>query len=277
MKIAFSTLGCPDFSWTDIYSMAKDLGFDGIEIRGLGNEIFAVKAQPFTEAQLPQTIKKLSELRIEIPCLSSGCCLKFADKAEENHDEIVQYIMLASKLGTPYIRILADREPQPDGEVDDEVVLAALKRLIPVAEANGVTLLVETNGVYADTARLCKLLDQVASDAVARCGTCIIPTALRVRNPARRCKNLGAYIKYVHIKDSVMENGVVQYRMMGEGDLPIDDMMLALRSINYDGYVSLEWVKRWAADLDDAGVVFPHFANYMGRYTEKSAAKGRLF
>jgi fatty-acyl-CoA synthase len=26
MKIAFSTLGCPDFSWTDIYSMAKDLG-----------------------------------------------------------------------------------------------------------------------------------------------------------------------------------------------------------------------------------------------------------
>jgi fatty-acyl-CoA synthase len=32
--------------------------------------------------------------------------------------------------------------------------------------------------------------------------------------------------------------------MMGEGDLPIDDMMMALRSINYEGYVSLEWVKR---------------------------------
>ena len=43
MKLAFSTLGCPDFSWNDIYSMAKDLGFDGIEIRGLGNEIFAVQ------------------------------------------------------------------------------------------------------------------------------------------------------------------------------------------------------------------------------------------
>ena len=32
MKIAFSTLGCPDFDWPDIYSMAKDLGFDGIEM-----------------------------------------------------------------------------------------------------------------------------------------------------------------------------------------------------------------------------------------------------
>ena len=34
MKIAFSTLICPDFSWADIYSMAKGLGFDRIEIRG---------------------------------------------------------------------------------------------------------------------------------------------------------------------------------------------------------------------------------------------------
>ena len=148
MKIAFSTLGCPDFDWSDIYSMAKDLGFDGIEIRGLGKDIFAVKAQPFTEAELPNTIRKLKELRLEIPCLSSGCCLKFTEKAEQNHDEIVQYIELASKLGTPYIRILADLEPQPDGEVDDEAVLAALRRLIPIAEEKGVTLLIETNGVY---------------------------------------------------------------------------------------------------------------------------------
>jgi fatty-acyl-CoA synthase len=277
MKIAFSTLGCPDFSWNDIYSMAKDLGFDGIEIRGLGNEIFAVQAQPFTEAQLPQTIKKLSELRIDIPCLSTGCCLKVADKAEENHNEIVQYIMLASKLGTPYIRILADRQPQQEGEVDDEVVLAALRRLIPVAEANGVTLLVETNGVYADTSRLCKLLDHIASDAVGALWDMHHPYRFANEKPGKTVMNLGAYIKYVHTKDSVIENGVVKYRMMGEGDLPIDDMMRALRSINYEGYVSLEWVKRWAADLDDAGVVFPNFANYMGRFTEQSAVKGRLF
>ena len=42
MKISFSTLACPEYSWSDIYSMAKDIGFNGIEIRGLGNDIFAV-------------------------------------------------------------------------------------------------------------------------------------------------------------------------------------------------------------------------------------------
>ncbi len=32
MKISFSTLGCPGWSYEDILSTAKDLGFNGIEI-----------------------------------------------------------------------------------------------------------------------------------------------------------------------------------------------------------------------------------------------------
>ena len=132
MKLAFSTLGCPDFSWTDIYSMAKDLGYHGIEIRGLGDDIFAVKAQPFKESVLPHTIKKLASLHLEIPCLSSGCCLKFADREDENIKEITQYIYLANKLNTPFVRILADLKPHPEEDVDDEVVLKTLRRLIPM-------------------------------------------------------------------------------------------------------------------------------------------------
>ena len=277
MKLAFSTLGCPNFSWVEIYSMAKDLGFKGIEIRGLGDEISAVKAQPFIGPQLAETIKKLAELRLEIPCLTSGCCLKFAENAEKNHAELVQYINLAAQMGTPYIRVLGDLEPHADGEVDDQVVLAALRRLIPVAEEKGVTLLVETNGVYADTARLCKLLDLAASDAVAALWDMHHPHRFAEESPGETVQNLGAYIKYVHIKDSIVENGAIRYCMMGEGDLPVDDMMMALRSINYEGYVSLEWVKRWADDLDDAAVVFPNFANYMSRYSEISVVKGHLF
>jgi len=277
MKLAFSTLGCPDFNWPDIYAMAKDLGFDGIEIRGLGEEIFAVKAKPFTESELPNTVKKLKDLRLEIPCLSSGCCLKFPEKADANYQEIVEYINLAKRLGTPYVRVLGDLEPQVTEEVDDNVVLEALKRLIPVAEANGVTLLIETNGVYADTSRLRGLLEHVASDAVGALWDLHHPYRYAGETPEKTVQNLGAFIKYVHIKDSVMVDGVVQYRMLGEGDLPIDGMMRALNSINYSGFISLEWVKRWAKDLDDAGVVFPHFENFMRQYIKKSATRGRLF
>jgi len=277
MKLAFSTLGCPDFSWPDIYSMAKDLGFDGIEIRGLGDDIFAVKAKPFTDEQLPQTIEKLKSLNLEIPCLSSGCCLKYPDKEEENVAEITQYILLAAKLGTPFVRILADRNPESEGEVDDDVILKTIKRLIPIAEKNNVTLLIETNGVYSDTSRLYNLLNLAASDYVAALWDIHHPYRFAGESPGKTVQNLGAYIRYVHVKDSVVENGKICYKMMGEGDLPIHEAMMALDSINYEGCISLEWVKRWASDLSDAGIVFPQFENYMRRYIEKTKGSSMLF
>jgi len=277
MKLAFSTLGCPNFSWAEIYSMAKDLGFDGIEIRGLGDDIFAVKDKPFTDEQLPKTVEKLKSLNLEIPCLSSGCCLKYPEKEEENVAEITQYIILAGKLGTPFVRILADRNPEPEGEVDDDVILKVLGRLIPVAEKHNVTLLIETNGVYADTSRLCNLLNHAASDHVAALWDIHHPYRFANESPGETVKNLGAYIRYVHIKDSVAENGKIHYRMMGEGDLPIHDAMMALNSINYEGYITLEWVKRWAADLSDAGIVFPQFENYMRKYIKSKKISGGLF
>lgn len=272
MKISFSTLACPDYDWADIYSMAKDIGFNGIEIRGLGEDIFAVKAKPFTDSQLPLTIKKLRELGLEIPCLASGCALKNKEDHNKNISEITQYIVLAQKLGTPYIRVLGDLEPQPQGEVDDSYVADVLRVLGTIAEGFGVCLLVETNGVYADTKRLKKLLDTVNSKGVAALWDMHHPCRYMGESPKETVENLGSYIKYVHTKDSVMKEGKCEYRFMGQGDLPIEEGLDALKAIGYEGYISLEWVKRWMSDLSDAGIVFPQFANYMSDYlTEKKS------
>ena len=62
----------------------------------------------------------------------------------------------------------------------------------------------------------------------------------------------------------------------GEGDLPIHDAMMALNSINYEGYITLEWVKRWAGDLSDAGL-FSQFENYMRKYIKSKKISGGLF
>ena len=274
MKIAFSTLGCPDFSWSDIYSVAKDFGFDGIEIRGIGKDISAVKARPFTDGQIDRTIATLERLGLEIPCLTSGCCLKFADKLEETKAELSEYIRLAGKLGTPYIRVLADLEPDPRGEIDDEYMARAIKEVAAEAKDTGVTLLIETNGVYSDTKRLRALLDKVNCREVAALWDIHHPYRFAHETPETTIENLGSYIKYVHVKDSIMEKGqdgkkTIKYRMMGFGDMPIPGMLHALREIGYEGYISLEWVKRWAPEIDDCGIVFPQFANYMREHTEE--------
>ena len=212
----------------------------------------------------------------KFPALSTGCALRFADRKEETLAEIREYISLATKLKTPYIRILGDLTAAPVDEVDDNVVLEALKALIPDAEKAGVTLLVETNGVYTNTARLRDLLNQVHSDAVGALWDVHHPYRFAGETPEQTVTNLGVYIKYTHVKDSVMENGKVSYRLMGEGDLPMDDIIRTLKSINYEGYVSLEWLKQYAPDLSDAGIVFPQFANFMHQYMGHTQDTGRL-
>ena len=270
VKIAFSTLACPDWAWSDIYSMAKDFKFDGIELRGLGNEIFSVKAKPFTDEQLPATVEKLRSLNLEIPCISSGACLKFKDRFAEAENEVTEYARLANKLGASYIRILADLAPAPDGEVDDDYIVDSLKKLVPIAEENNVTLLVETNGVYCDTARLARVLDKVRSRKVGAIWDMHHPYRYNAESPETTVGNLGEHIKYVQVKDSVvLEDGTVEYRIMGTGDVPVKQMIQALTTINYNGYISLEWVKRWSAGLSDAGVVIPQFADYMSPYRTK--------
>ena len=269
MKISFSTLACPDYSWVDIYSMAKDLGFDGIEIRGMGDDFAAYKAMPFTEANRPKTMAKLKALNIEIPCLSSGCCLKNREREAETIEELTEYCKLAQQINAPYIRVLADLEAAPNGEVDDAYVAQQLRKLAPIAEEYDVTLLVETNGVYSDTRRLRALLDNVGSHKIAALWDMHHPYRFAGESPEQTVANLGERIKYVHTKDSVMEDGKVVYKMMGEGDLPIQEMIEALKSIQYTGYISLEWVKLWMPNLLDAGVVFPQYAEFMKPFRRK--------
>ncbi len=276
MKLAFSTLGCPDFSWTEIYSMAKDLGFRGIELRGMGENIFSV-SEPFTAENLPKTVEQLKKRHLEISCLSSGNSIKYAERKEQNIEELRKYIELANALECKYIRVLGDEKACRDGEVDDEVVLSVINELISYAEEKGVTLLIETNGVYADTKRLASLLNRVASDNIGALWDIHHPYRYENEQPEITVQNLGAYIKYVHAKDSVMEDGKLCYKMMGEGDLPIDAAMRSLRSINYEGFVSLEWLKKYMPDLENAGIVFPNFANFMSKYSENGGESGRLY
>ncbi|MBE7056844.1 MAG: AMP-dependent synthetase [Ruminococcaceae bacterium] len=276
MKLAFSTLGCPNFGWTDIYSMAKDFGFRGIEMRGLGDDIFSVKAKPFCPENIDKTVEHLRNRHLEIPCLSSGCALKYPEKAEENIAELKEYIDLANKLGTPYIRILGDEHAAPDGEVNDQVVIDVLNSLISYAEKKNVTLLVETNGVYADTNRLRNLLNSIPSDNIGALWDIHHPYRFMGESPETTLQNLGAYIKHVHTKDSIMDGDKVVYKLMGEGDLPIPAVIRALRSINYEGYLSLEWVRAYNRELSDAGIVFPHYANYMSEYVGTDDNNGRL-
>ena len=275
MKLAFSTLGCPDWTWSEIYSMAFDLGYSGIEIRGLGEEIMASRAGPFLPGEINNTVKELQRLKLTIPCFSSNCVLSAPGGAEAARSEIGEYIELASQVGAEYIRVLADAHPAPESEVDDSAVASILKELATAAEAKNVTLLVETNGVYADTKRLAGLLKEISRSNVRALWDIHHPFRFFGERPEDTWMNLGELIRYIHVKDSVVDMGKVSYRLPGNGDLPLQEVFSLLREKGYDGYISLEWVKRWSTEIEDPAIVFPFFVHYV-RQWEKISREDRL-
>ena len=38
MNLSFSTLGCPNWTWREIIAAAVDLRYNGIELRGIGED-----------------------------------------------------------------------------------------------------------------------------------------------------------------------------------------------------------------------------------------------
>ncbi|MBP5781168.1 MAG: sugar phosphate isomerase/epimerase [Clostridia bacterium] len=266
MKTAFSTLGCPDWDWDVILATAKDMGFNGIEIRGIANEIYAPKIPEFQYARIEESAAKLKKMKLEISCLTSACYLYDKQAGDRMIAEGKEYIDLAEALGVPFVRVLGDKDPQPGKDIDDAYVASALKKLCSYAKGRGVTVLIETNGVFADSKRMLKLLDLVDDETLGVLWDVHHPYRYFSEAPEYTWSLLGGRIKYLHVKDSVLlPDGKLRYKMMGYGDVPLEETLKLLKSSGYDGYITLEWVKRWYSELEEPGVVFMQFKSYVNR------------
>ncbi len=263
MKLAFSTLGCPGWSWDEIYATAKDLHFGGIEIRGLENEMYAPEAKPFRPENLEKTIKMLTDGGLSIPMLTSGTNLSDRENIGRNLAEGKGYVDLAVTVGASFVRILGDSNPAPAGFVDLSLVKTTYLELCEYAVNTNVHLLLETNGVFADSGVMSSFMEGVNHPNAGVLWDVHHPWRFFGEKPEETVKKIGRYIQYMHVKDSVMKDGQVRYRMMGYGDVPVLKSLKEMDAIGYKGFVSLEWVKRWNPDLEEPGVVFSHYASHM--------------
>ena len=264
MKLSFSINGWNGYSWEDFVTAAQEARIGGIELHGIHTDDFTQKTGPFHRYNTAATVRGMFEKRLTIPCLDSVCDI--ADGNADNGNEIKECLRAAHDLNVPYVRVHA-----ADGGADDmDAVIACLEQVEPEAERLGVTMLLETVGMFAATNRLRDVLNHFASDSLAALWDMHHTCRDGGEDAQTTITNLGAYVRHVHIKDSVVENGRVSYRLIGEGDLPIEEMMQALSSVNYDGFISLEWDPSWMLDMTDLDVILSHYENFMHRFQTPS-------
>jgi fatty-acyl-CoA synthase len=264
MKFGFSTLGCPGWLWKEIVSAAKDLGYDGIEMRGLGDEIYLPRVKTFAPSNIPNILAELQKLNLEIPCLTTGAYLFDPDRKEAAIREVQDYLNVAEPLKTPYIRVLGDKEPYP-GTANQALVEENLRGILPEAARKNVVLLLETNGIYARSDTLKALMEKINHPNLAVLWDIHHPYRYYQEPVQATYAALKPWIRHVHIKDSVTDGGKTVYRMVGQGDVPIREAVNLLKSDGYPGYLVLEWVKRWNKELEEPGIVFSHFLNTIKR------------
>ena len=265
MKLSFSTRGWLDLSWTEMLDSAIDMGFHGIEVYNLHIcDQLTDRSGPFHKYQVAATVRQLREKNLHIPCFDTSMDLSAPNC---DLDALCSVMEVAHNSQVPYIACcaLSDQE---------ELVLQRLTALVQKAEAMGLVLLIKTSGIYADSARLRKVLDHFASDSLAALWDIHHTYRDFGESGNTTINNLGSYVCHVHLRDSD-DSGT--YQLIGEGTLPVDDMVRALASVNYDGFVSLEWKPQWMEDLQERDVIFPYFVNFMSRFGSTRGMKKSLY
>ena len=264
MKLAFSTLGCPDWNFDRILEQAREMGYRAIEVRGIEGEMRADRMRPFLPKNRQRSVKQLQECGLEI--CSFGASASFGEERRaEALDDGRAAIDLCEQIGIPYVRVFGTK-PKLVGSLCEQVKWTAFgaRELCDYAGPRGVQILLEVHGWFQTAPRILEVAEQVGrqnfgivwdvehSDEAN--GGDFLPFYRQVR----------PLIRHVHIKDHQrLPGGDFRLCSVGQGDIPLREMLKQLRSDGYQGACSLEWEKKWHPELVEPEVAFPSYVQWM--------------
>ena len=246
MKIVFSTKNVNRASFLDTCRYAYDYGFSGFEIHD------AIKERKFHHDSILRREKtadakrKLLNRNLSVSALRMPYPL---ESTEITKEVVLKYVDMAANAGISNIIVRIEQEIPFD--ILEEKLFDAIKR----AEKADVGILFETVGYLSDTQKVIDIINFFSSAAIGASWN-VRGTYFGAGETAEATiKTLGAYIKYVRLGD--MKDGKTV--LIGEGELPVENLLNALSSLNFDGFICAAWNE----DINDADIVLTHFANYI--------------
>lgn len=260
MKLAFATLGCPNWDLATIVRQAKTMGFDGVELRGIAGEHIGPDETPAARAAIR---RQFAEAGVGIAALMGYSKFTWDDPVKRQGDVTVaeKYIAVARDIGCPIVRLFGGMHTDVGWEETLRRVSACVKPLADRAEQAGVTLAVETHDDWCKGECLRALLDAVPSPALAVCWD--LCNAHFVEPMERTFQAIKHRIVHVHFKDAGRSaEGKVVSKLPGTGEVNMRRALELLKSIGYRGYLSFEWEKKWEPDLAEPEVAFPHYLKH---------------
>ncbi len=267
--LSFSTLACPDWTFGQIVSFARQNGYQGIELRGLLREMDITKCKEFSTQNRKATLLLMQDNQLKFADLGSSCTLHYAEGEErrKNIDEGKCYIDLAQAIDCPYIRVFPNLFlTGQTKESSMELISKGLLELGEHAKGSNVKVLVESHGdlVYIDD-----LLQVMQSAAHPNTGIIWDIANMWTKTgeaPEMVYSRLKPYIFHTHVKDAKKISGEIQYKLLTQGDVPVLAAIDLLYTGNYKGYYSFEWEKLWHPEIAAPEIALADYSGKMNQH-----------
>ncbi len=267
MKLSFSAKYWKHIEWETLCQIAVDASLNGIELSDLTDEVYRTRTSPINPQMAAATRRNLAQAGLALPLIDTA--LDITD--EGFADEMAQCVEAAVNLGVRCIGIHTASD-------DRDAVLRVIDKALKDVADKDIVLLIETIGMFSDTGKLRDILNHYADDRLAALWNMTETCLSSHEDPETTITNLGAYVRHVHIHDAAAdEDGQPRPELISEGHLPLTDLMDALRSVNYDGFVSLTWDPEWMEGLEDPDVILTHYSSIMSRFETKRGPRRQLY
>jgi len=266
--LSFSTLGCPDWSFTEFTDFAVAHGYDGIELRGIQREMELTRCKELSTLQSrSETLKIMKDKGLRFVDLGSSATLHFSDPAErlKNLDEGRRFIDLAEQLDCPFIRVFPNNLPKDEQQkaATLDLIAKGLLELADHAKGSNVSVLMETHGDLVKISDLQTVMQSAQHPNLGLVWDVTNMWTITKEPPVDACKALHQYIKHTHIKDAKIAGDKIQYVLLGQGDVPIFTGVDALSNGGYKGFYSFEWEKLWHPEIGDSAVALADYPKAM--------------
>ena len=267
MKLAFSTLACPNWSWEHALEAAQQYGYEGLEIRLLDGEILPADLGRVTRRRVREACRTAG-----LPIISVGTSLCIAQPEPDDRESQIQegmaFLELAVEWDAPSIRVFG-YPPDGLGEAQaEQAAVACLQLLAERAKELGVTVALETHDAFSSVASVARILGQVGGSGVGLIWD-IMNTYSAGESVADSMRQLRPYLTHVHVKDGRRPaDGGKEWQscLLGQGDVPIHPAMVALHKAGYNGWFSVEWEKKWQPHIEEPEVALPQYAMQLRSY-----------
>jgi len=265
MRICFSTLACPTWTLSQVVEVAVRSGYDGIELRFLEGEDSLWKLPVFQGVALASAKRMITDQGLSVACVGTSCRFHSPDSLERERwvEEGKRMADLAAGLGAPGIRVFGDKiQPGADRETTRTWIAEGVRKLAEKTRENGVGVWLETHGDFASSAETMQILN-----ASGRPGIGVVWDPANAftdgkEQPSGVAPAFGVALRHVHLRDLDGCDGKWEPVLTGEGKFPLNEIAAELQKLEYRGFLSFEWEKKWRPALAEPEVAIPQFARW---------------